>query len=557
MKMVSLPFGRAQRDGPDLDGGKLLSCKGLDVGYAGVQVLFGVDFEVARGEIVALLGTNGAGKSTLLRAISGLVHPTAGRIVFDGGIITRAEPHETARRGIVHVPGGRSVFPTMTVADHFKAGTWLYGRGDAEVRSRTAEVLRRFPQLGRRLHELAGNLSGGEQQMLGLGLAFVARPKLLVIDELSLGLAPAVVEMLLEMVRAIHDDGATVVLVEQSVNIALTLAQHAYYMEKGEIRFSGTAADLLEEKDLLKSVFLQGAAAAMPGTPAKKQPVVRLRTDGRPAREAEAVEPLLEVDDVTRKFGGIVAVDGVSFEVRPNQIFGIIGPNGAGKTTVFDMITGLLGVNRGRIRLNGKDITRWPAARRAMAGLGRSFQDAHLFPSLTVAENLAIGLERHIKVRDHLAALMALPAIQDSERQVAYAVEDLIELFGLAAFRDKFLGELSTGSRRIVDLAMSLAHDPDVLLLDEPSSGIAQRETEALGPLLKRVRAETGCAMLVIEHDMPLITYLADEMLALDLGRVIARGSPDEVVEDPEVVRSYLGADMTAIQRSGVMGGTA
>jgi ABC-type branched-subunit amino acid transport system ATPase component len=404
---------------------------------------------------------------------------------------------------------------------------------------------------------MAGNLSGGEQQMLGLGLAFVARPKLLVIDELSLGLAPAVVETLLETVRAIHADGATVILVEQSVNIALTLAQHAYYMEKGEIRFSGTAADLLEEQDLLQSVFLQGAAAAMPGGPPRR-PALRLKTvAAAEAEPAQDPEPVLEVTDLTRSFGGITAVDGVGFELRPHRILGIIGPNGAGKTTVFDLISGLLPVNRGRILFKGRDITRWPAARRAQQGLGRSFQDAHLFPSLTVAENLAIGLERHIKVRDHLAALLALPAIQESERQVAYTVTDLIELFGLAAFRDKFLGELSTGSRRIVDLAMSLAHDPDVLLLDEPSSGIAQRETEALGPLLKRVRAETGCALLVIEHDMPLITYLADEMLALDLGRVIARGSPDAVVEHPEVVRSYLGADMTAIQRSGVLGGTA
>ncbi|HEX6489096.1 MAG TPA: ATP-binding cassette domain-containing protein [Candidatus Dormibacteraeota bacterium] len=553
MKMLSLPFARSQRSGPELDGGKLLSCHGLDVGYAGVQVLFNVDFEVDRGEIVALLGTNGAGKSTLLRTVSGLVHPMAGRIVFDGKIITRAEPHETAAMGIVHMPGGRSVFPTMTVADHFKAGAWLYRGKDAEVRARTQQVLERFPQIKRRVHELAGNLSGGEQQMLGLGLAFVAKPKLLVIDELSLGLAPAVVEILLDMVRAIHEDGATVLLVEQSVNLALNLAHRAYYMEKGEIRFHGPAAELLEEKDLLQSVFLQGAAAAMPGQAAR--PVVEIKPSVK--AEAEAEDPILEVRNITRRFGGILAVDDVSFRLQPNQILGMIGPNGAGKTTIFDMVSGLLGVNAGTIALKGQDITRWPAARRAHAGLGRSFQDAQLFPSLTVAENLAIGLERHIKVRDHLAALLALPAIQESERQVAYTVADLVELFGLGAYRDKFLGELSTGSRRIVDLAMSLAHDPDVLLLDEPSSGIAQRETEALGPLLKRVRSETGCAMLVIEHDMPLITYLADEMLALDLGRVIAQGSPDDVVEDPEVVRSYLGADMTAIQRSGVIGGTA
>ena len=137
---------------------------------------------------------------------------------------------------------------------------------------------------------------------------------------------------------------------------------------------------------------------------------------------------------------------------------------------------------------------------------------------------------------------------------MAYTVEDLIELMSLGAFRDKFVAELSTGSRRIVDLAMAIAHDPSVLLLDEPSSGIAQRETEALGPLLKRIQAETGCAMLVIEHDMPLITTVSDEIIALDLGRVLVRGTPAEVTSDPQVITSYLGGDISAIQRSGARG---
>jgi len=543
--------------------GAYLSCRALDVGYAGVQVLFGVDFEVEQGEIVALLGTNGAGKSTLLRAISGVVHPTSGDIVFDGRVITRAEPHETARMGIVHVPGGRSVFPTMTVTDHFKAAGWLLPRGDGELSARRDQVMERFPHLARRCDTMAGNLSGGEQQMLGLGMAFLARPKLLVIDELSLGLAPSVVEMLLDMVRAIHAQGSTIVLVEQSVNLALTVAQRAYFMEKGEVRFQGPAAQLLEQRELLRSVFLEGAAAALPGKEltGRSETAKATTTATVTPRDAEAFTgeelPLLEVRDITRRFGGITAVDGVSFALRPHGILGFIGPNGAGKTTIFDMISGLLPVDAGQILLRGREITRWSAPRRAMAGLGRSFQDAQLFPSLTVAENLAIGLERHVAVRDHLAAMLALPAIQESERQVAFAVGDLVDLFGLASYRDKFVGELSTGSRRIVDLAMALAHDPDALLLDEPSSGIAQRETEALVPLLRRVRSETGCAMLVIEHDMPLITTLADELIALDLGRVIARGRPDQVVNNREVVRAYLGGDVAAIQRSGVLGGIA
>jgi len=559
--MIALPWRREQRaEAEQVEPGAFLSCRSLDVGYAGVQVLFGVDFEVEQGEIVALLGTNGAGKSTLLRAISGLVHPMSGDIVFDGRVITDAEPHETARMGIVHVPGGRSVFPTMSVDDHFKAAGWLLPREDAALCARRDEVLERFPHLARRRDTLAGNLSGGEQQMLGLGMAFLANPKLLVIDELSLGLAPSVVELLLDMVRAINAQGSTIVLVEQSVNLALTIAQRAYFMEKGEVRFQGPAAQLLEQRELLRSVFLEGASASI-GLTGRREPQQTARATVTPAGELHAAAgdepPLLEARDLSRSFGGVTAVDGVSFALRPQAILGFIGPNGAGKTTIFDMVSGLLRLDSGSIHLRGVEITRWSAPRRAMAGLGRSFQDAQLFPSLTVAENLAIGLERHVAVRDHLAAMLALPAIQESERQVAFAVGDLVELFGLTAFRDKFVGELSTGSRRIVDLAMALAHDPDVLLLDEPSSGIAQRETEALAPLLRRVRSETGCAMLVIEHDMPLITALADELIALDLGRVIAQGRPDQVVNNREVVQSYLGGDVAAIQRSGVLGGFA
>ena len=205
----------------------------------------------------------------------------------------------------------------------------------------------------------------------------------------------------------------------------------------------------------------------------------------------------------------------------------------------------------GRVRFLGEDVTDWSPDRRARWGLGRSFQDARIFPSLTVAENIALGLERHIDVTDHVSALFATPAMRESEADVAYTVEDLIELMGLQAYRDKFVSELSTGSRRIVDLAMSIAHDPLVLLLDEPSSGIAQRETEALGPLLLRIREETGCAMLVIEHDMPLITAVSDEILALDLGAVVLQGPADVVMQDPRVVTSYLGGDLAAIERSG------
>jgi ABC-type branched-subunit amino acid transport system ATPase component len=528
--------------------GPLLSCRGVDVAYDKVQVLFGVDLDVERGEIVALLGTNGAGKSTLLKAVSGLVQPVGGSIWFDGKDITRADAVATATQGIVQVPGGKAVFPTLTVAEHFKVGAWLFADEDpADVDARTAEVLAMFPRLHERWDQMAGNLSGGEQQQLALGMAFVAKPKLLIIDELSLGLAPTVVGQLLEIVRRIHASGCTIILVEQSINVALTVATKAYFMEKGEVRFSGPTQELLERDDILRSVFLHGASKGMGDQAETATTVLRER---RPEQRGPA-KPVLEVAGLTKRFGGISAVTDVTFTLHEDEILGLIGPNGAGKTTIFDMISGHLPQDGGTIRLQGADVSTWGADRRAAVGLGRSFQDARIFPSLTVAENIALGLERHIDVRDHVSALLATPAMRESEEDVAFTVEDLVELLGLGAFRDKFVSELSTGSRRIVDLAMSIAHDPTVLLLDEPSSGIAQRETEALGPLLVDIRRATGCAMLIIEHDMPLITSLSDQIVALELGRVVLQGTPDEVLADPRVVSSYLGGDLSTIQRSG------
>ncbi|MDQ1397457.1 MAG: branched-chain amino acid transport system ATP-binding protein livF, partial [Acidimicrobiaceae bacterium] len=527
----------------------LLMCAGVDVAYDAVQVLFGVDLEVIDGEIIALLGTNGAGKSTLLRAISGLVDPIGGAIFFDGQDVTHADARRCARLGIVQMPGGRSIFPTLTVNESLRLAAWMYKKQDAEhVRRATAQVLEYFPVLKERGDQLAGNLSGGEQQMLGLGMAFIAKPRLLMIDELSLGLAPTIVSKLVEIVRAIHASGTTIVLVEQSVNVALTLAERAVFMEKGEVRFSGPTADLLERDDILRSVFLEGAASQTGASSAGagSEPAVARRS------VATDAPPVLQLSDVTKRFGGITAVDGVSLTLRGNEILGLIGPNGAGTTTVFDLISGFLLPDEGHVNLLGQDITTWAPDRRSWAGLGRSFQDARLFPSLTVAECIAVALERHLAFRDPLASALGLPAVAEAEVTVAWDVHELIELLGLGAFRNKFVSELSTGSRRIVDLAMTIAHQPTVLILDEPSSGIAQRETEALGPLLLRIQAEAGCSLLIIEHDMPLVTSIADTMMALELGRVIATGTPKEVVNHPEVVASYLGAEAEVIARSGV-----
>jgi ABC-type branched-subunit amino acid transport system ATPase component/predicted MFS family arabinose efflux permease len=533
---------------------KLLLVKELDVGYDSVQVLFGVDFEVSEGEIIALLGTNGAGKSTLLKAISGLLPASAGAVIFDGVDMTYAPPQEVAARGVVQVPGGKGVFPTLSVEENLKIAGWLFKKDPEYLKAATEQVLEYFPVLRERWDQPAGNLSGGEQQMLTLGQAFIAKPRLLMIDELSLGLAPIIVEQLLVIVKAIRDRGTTIILVEQSVNVALTVAETAFFLEKGEIRFKGPTSELLDRPDVLRSVFLEGAGKMGDPTAASNG---ASRLDARPKKPVpvlaagEAQPVLLEAVGVSKRFGGIAATNDVSFELRQGEILGFIGPNGAGKTTLFDLLSGYLTADGGSIFLLGEDVTEIAPDGRARRGLGRSFQDARLFPALTVRDTIAVALERQIDVRDPIAAALNLPVVAASEQVVSDRVDELVDLMGLGAFADKFVSELSTGSRRIVDLACILAHEPRVIMFDEPSSGIAQRETEALGPLLLDIRDSTGASLLVIEHDMPLITGISDRMVALDLGAVVTTGTPDEVVNHPQVVASYLGTDENVIARSG------
>ena len=522
--------------GDDHDG-SLLSVRSIDVSYGPVQVLFGVNIEVAEGDFVALLGTNGAGKSTVLRAVSGLSVATGGSVTFEGADITTMAPHRIAALGIAQVPGGRGVFGSLTVAENIALGGWLHRRDKQHMERETARVLEVFPGLEEKLSEPAANLSGGQQHMLGVAMALMTKPRILLIDELSLGLAPVVVEQLLDVVRALNNDGVTIVVVEQSVNVALAVAETAFFMEKGEVRFRGPTSDLLERDDVLRSVFLGGAAA---------------RASERPARVlVEATNaPRLEIEGLSKSFAGNRAVDRVSLRVGEGEIVGLIGPNGAGKTTVFELISGLQAPDEGRVLLDGHDITRLSPHRRARLGLGHSFQDSRLFGSLTVEDVLKVALDQTMATRDPVAAALGFPDVRRAENRLQRQVDELIDGLGLDAYREKFVSELSTGTRRIVDLACQTVGAPRVILFDEPSSGIAQREAEALGPMLEQIRDDTGASLLVIDHDMAVLASICDRMVALDLGAKVAEGAVGDVLEDPAVIASYLGGSRTAIQRS-------
>jgi len=554
--------------------GKLLMARGVEAGYDNVRVLFGVDFDIDDAEMVAVLGTNGAGKSTLVKTFCGLIVPTAGEVLFDGRPITTLDPNRIVRMGVAMVPGDRGIFPGLSTADNLRMAGWLYDKDPAHIKKATDEVLGYFPALSLRLATPAGSLSGGEQQMLSLAMAFIAEPRLLIIDELSLGLAPTVIESLLLIVKAINERGTAVILVEQSVNLALRMTSRATFMEKGRVVFQGPTPELIGHDEIVRSVLLEGGRrgtapgvkvestwAESTGTERSGGPVRvggtragslgttsvgRLGLEGRAKREraVPADGIVLRASGISKRFGGVLAVDDVSLELRNGEILGLIGPNGAGKTTVFEIISGQLRSNSGAVEMYGTDITDWPAYRRAAFGLGRSFQAARLWPGLTVQETVALAVARRVRSPGVLATMLCLPTVGRAEKRVAAAAEETIEMLGLGDLKDRLGSDLSTGLRRLLELAVIVAQRPSVVLLDEPSAGLAQAETEALAPVLRDIRIGLGCSLMLIEHDMGLTRALADRIVALDTGAVVAVGEPEEVLRHPRVVESYLGASV-------------
>ena len=257
----------------------LLEVEGLRAGYGRLPVIFGIDLTVSEGEIVALLGLNGAGKTTTLRAISGMIPALGGRVSFGGEDVTGQSAERIARRGLVHVPEGRGIFPNLRVDESLRLAAALAKLDGAEASRRVEEAYATFPSLERRRTQAAGTLSGGEQQMLALARALIWRPRLLMVDEMSQGLAPAIVDQLFEIVGAFRDNGTALILVEQFVTRALAVADRAYVVEKGEIGYSGTAAALAADEEFVRSSYLGDTAEPVPvGAPAAVPSGPRVRT---------------------------------------------------------------------------------------------------------------------------------------------------------------------------------------------------------------------------------------------------------------------------------------
>jgi branched-chain amino acid transport system ATP-binding protein len=251
---------------------------------------------------------------------------------------------------------------------------------------------------------------------------------------------------------------------------------------------------------------------------------------------------LLEVKELSVTFGGLRAVDNVSFQVEEGQIFSIIGPNGAGKTTIFNLISRIHTPTSGEILFRGNSVTTLPPHRAARLGIGRTFQNIELFARGTVLDNLLLGRETHRRT-NLLQELLFLPKVAAQERAFREKVDDIIDFLNLRSYRNTAVVHLPYGVRKVVELGRALAMEPALLLLDEPSSGLNSRETEVMEQWIHEIRRRRPVTMVIVEHDMNLVTAVSDRVLALEAGRVIAEGSAVEVQSHPDVIRAYLGDD--------------
>jgi ABC-type branched-subunit amino acid transport system ATPase component len=300
-----------------------------------------------------------------------------------------------------------------------------------------------------------------------------------------------------------------------------------------------------------RDALLARISARRPEVSPVEKPVAAtiVRERNRPPAPTDG-SPWLTTAGLSVSYGGVRAVDDIDLVVGAREVVGLIGTNGAGKSSLMGAIGGFV-ASKGTIHLLGEDLTHVAPHERAQRGLGRTFQAATLFPELTVRETVLVALEARGRT-GMISTALALPRSVKRERTRRAEADELINFLGLGRYADVFISDLSTGTRRIVELAGLLALDARVLCLDEPTAGVAQRETEAFGPLVVEMAKELDASVLIIEHDIPLIMSISNRVYCLELGATIAEGAPEDVRSDPRVIASYLGLDERAIARSGI-----
>jgi branched-chain amino acid transport system ATP-binding protein len=509
---------------------KFLQVDNITMDFGGVRAVDSVSFSVEPGEIVALIGPNGAGKSTVLNMISGTIPPLQGEIYYEGKPLSKLKGFEYSGAGISRTFQNLQTFDDMTVLEnvmvglHARTKSELFSCGIKSPSARQEEQSMReqalewleFVGLAKLKDQLAGNLAYGKLKQMEIARAMVAKPKLLLLDEPAAGLNHSETLEMSKMFQKIKYLGTAILLVEHDMDMIMTIADRIIVLDQGKKIAEGTPGEIQANPRVI---------AAYIGEEKDEDPIQSSKkSSGQKTKE----KTILSVKNVVARYGPVEVLHGIDMHVSEGEIVSLLGSNGAGKTTLLNCICGLHEAKSGTIEFNQQDISKIAAEKIVPMGMAHVPERRQIFSTLTVEDNLYLGASHRLS--------------KGSSQQIENEIKEVYKLFPILEERKNQLGgTLSGGQQQMLAISRALLSRPSLLLLDEPSLGLAPLVGKEILEIVKRIRDEWGTTVLLVEQNARAALAISDRAYVLSTGKVLMHGSAEEIMKHPEIQSAYLG----------------